>query len=281
MKLPPRERRTPEQVTRAYHIERELAERLRQASPAERRRLYTKIYDEWHRRVSLDRELAPRADPERARRDCARLARRLQPILPRAGVVLEIGAGDGALARRLAPGARFTCALEVSPAILRAEGLPANAAFVVYDGERLPLADGSGALVLSNQILEHLHPDDARAHLARVRAVLVPGGCFLCLTPHRFSGPHDISRYFDPTATGFHLHEYTIAELRSLFRAAGFSRTRTYVGVGRWLLPVPCACLLALERTLAALPPHLRRSLARRAPVRQLLGITLLGIAAP
>ena len=42
---------------------------------------------------------------------------------------------------------------------------------------------------------------------------------FICLTPHRSTGPHDMSKYFGDVATGFHLKEYTNKELYSCNRS--------------------------------------------------------------
>ena len=77
-------------------------------------------------------------------------------------------------------------------------------------------------VVYSHQVIEHLHPDDAVTHLQEVYRVLSPGGAYICATPNRLNGPHDISKYFDREATGFHLKEYTTTELYGLFRQEGF-----------------------------------------------------------
>ena len=71
--------------------------------------------------------------------------------------------------------------------------------------------------------MEHLHPDDAVDQLKNIYNALVNGGKYICITPNRLTGPHDISKYFDNVATGFHLKEYTVTELSGLFREVGFS----------------------------------------------------------
>lgn len=53
----------------------------------------------------------------------------------------------------------------------------------------------------------------------------------LIITPHRFAGPHDVSRYFLPLgseAQGLHLHEYTLAELKSLLAKHNFKNLSGY-----------------------------------------------------
>ena len=39
--------------------------------------------------------------------------------------------------------------------------------------------------------------------LANLYRALKPGAVYVCITPNRLSGPHDISLYFDSVATGF------------------------------------------------------------------------------
>ena len=66
----------------------------------------------------------------------------------------------------------------------------------------------------------HLHPEDAGDQLT----VRFPArACvYVCITPNRVSGPHDILGIFDDVVTGFHLKEYTFRELRRLFEDIGF-----------------------------------------------------------
>jgi predicted SAM-dependent methyltransferase len=51
--------------------------------------------------------------------------------------------------------------------------------------------------------MEHLHPDDAFEQLKQIYTALTPGGLYICTTPNRLTGPHDVSKYFDETAAGF------------------------------------------------------------------------------
>ena len=71
--------------------------------------------------------------------------------------------------------------------------------------------------------MEHLHPDDAIVQLTNIKNALTNGGKYICITPNRINGPHDISRYFDKEASGFHLKEYTFTDLNKIFKNIGFS----------------------------------------------------------
>jgi hypothetical protein len=97
----------------------------------------------------------------------------------------------------------------------------------------------------------------------------------VCITPNRIAGPHDISKYFDRIATGFHLKEYTVGELAALMREAGFSRVAAIVGARGRFVRVPAAWMSALEGLLMLLPEGLRRRAMRLPVLRNQLSIRL------
>jgi GNAT superfamily N-acetyltransferase/SAM-dependent methyltransferase len=72
-----------------------------------------------------------------------RVLARLEQVLPASGAVLDVGAGDGWTARRLASPTRFVVALEPADG-MRAQATPHRAvAWVAGEAGALPLADGS------------------------------------------------------------------------------------------------------------------------------------------
>lgn len=97
----------------------------------------------------------------------------------------------------------------------------------------------------------------------------------MCITPNRIAGPHDISKYFDRIATGFHLKEYTVGELAALMREAGFSRVAAIVGARGRFARVPASWMSALEGLLMLLPEGLRRRAMRLPVLRNQLSIRL------
>ena len=122
--------------------------------------------------------------------------------------------------------------------------------------------------------MEHLHPDDACNQLNNIYSVLKSGGKYICITPNSFYGPHDISKYFDDVATGFHLKEYTITELSKLFREAGFSRVILYAGGKGIYARFPLRLALMCEK----LSSRFGKAFACFLPVKSVLGINLIGI---
>jgi hypothetical protein len=125
--------------------------------------------------------------------------------------------------------------------------------------------------------MEHLHPDDAFDQLQNIYNALVPGGIYICITPNRLTGPHDISRYFDEFATGFHMKEYTTLELSNLFRKVGFSRVRAYVGAKGKYLGFPVSPIALCELVLDQLRYAIRKVAAKNLPL-PLPDIRLVGV---
>ena len=134
----------------------------------------------WVERVAgcLDREYAP--------------GRTWEPIahgflqLIKTGVVLDVGAGDGAMINLLAPRCRELICLDPSSHMIAAgetrisEAGVTNVRYLEGDGEHMPVANDSCDLVLFLQSLQYIA--DPAAALAEAGRVLAPGGTLLVLT---------------------------------------------------------------------------------------------------
>jgi hypothetical protein len=108
--------------------------------------------------------------------------------------------------------------------------------------------------------MEHLHSDDAAEQVQGIFKALAPGGKYICITPNRVNGPHDVSCFFDKVATGFHLREYSFRELKDLFLNAGFSKVTGYLGAKGMFVQLPASVLIGIEKMVALLPHGLRRN---------------------
>lgn len=257
------EQRTPAQVREHYIIEKELAHRLRISSREERKVLYTSLYDELYQRVPSNPQLTLHAPTQAGAETNSPQIRFLRRFLHKYDVLLEIGAGTCDTALAVARDVKQVYALEVSDEITRSANGPENFACLLFDGFDIPLPAGSVSVAYSDQVLEHIHPDDAPEHLANIYTVLAERGIYICITPNGLCGPHDISKYFDLVATGFHLKEYTNTELYRLFQQAGFAKVKTYIGVPAMYVRYPLLLLRLQEALLSRLPRKLSRSLAR------------------
>ncbi|MEZ4863304.1 MAG: methyltransferase domain-containing protein [Caldilineaceae bacterium] len=256
--------RTDAQLYEHYTIEKELAARLRTATKGERRHLYNVVYDERLQRIPHHPLLTKAQDQAAQQRAVTPQVRLLQPYLKAATRFLEIGPGDGALALAVAQQVKQVYAVDVSEGLVLTATRPANFQFIVTDGIKIPLPPTSVDLAYSNQLMEHLHPEDAAEQLHNLHAALAPGAKYICITPNRLSGPWDISRHFDTLATGLHLKEYTVTELAATLHAAGFAHVEVFISYqGYHLSPhLPVAPVTWLEWTLEQLPHQAVRKMA-------------------
>ena len=222
--IPPEVDVTRPQVDRHLALEKELTGELLRSTPETRwetfERCYARLYAElpWLNAGSAERPLG----------DWPAL---LGPAPQR---IYEVGSGQGGLARELV-GAGYTVeATEVTRERggTREEG--PSLRWSQTDGvhlDRFATAAPYDA-VLSDQLVEHLHPDDLVEHFRGAHAVLRPGGRYVLRTPHAYLGPADVSLVFGlDRPVGMHLREYTYGELAAALRAAGFAGVSAPLGL--------------------------------------------------
>lgn len=260
--------RTPERLRVHFELERQLADRLRSAPAEQRPGLYAQVYDELFDRLpDHPQHLAPTQSQQALAEQQWRLLRAFARPWHR---LVEVGPGDCALARQACAHVRQVTAVDVSESITerhQRQALPLNLRIRLFDGIHLPLPARSADLVYSHQLMEHLHPDDARDQLRDIARILSPGGQYLCVTPHRFSGPHDISAAFSDVPVGLHLHEYTGQELVTRCREAGFARAQVVVQLKGRVMALPSALLQWAERHVERQPlGAARREVMQRRP---------------
>jgi SAM-dependent methyltransferase len=268
------------QIREHYELEKRLAAQLRAASRDERLSLYRSLYDELLRKLPHHPLLLARATAakdERAISVAYELAN-LLPFLPKARTYMEIGPGDCAVSLAVAKLVRTVYAVDVSTEITKQVEVPDNFHLVISNGRDVPVPEGSVDVAFSNQLMEHLHPEDAAEQLQNIYRALAPGGVYLCITPNRLNGPHDVSRGFDNVPTGFHLREYTVSELRELFVRTGFRPVKVLLRARQLVLQMPVSSVAPLEWTLDHLPYAMRSRIAWLPVVRNLLGVKLIGV---
>lgn len=273
VRIPSNDPRSEDRIRAHYEVERGLAQRLRDADKPARRTLYTEVYGDLYRLLPDHPQILMAGSPASRTAQIAKLVGALAPHLGPTDTFLEIGPGDCQLSFALAPRCAFVHAVDVTDGIPAGAARPANFALHISDGTTIPLPGAGVDVAFSDQLMEHLHPDDALDQLRDVYRVLKPGGTYVCITPNRLSGPHDVSRFFSDVAEGFHIHEYTAAELARLMRAVGFRGVRAGIPLRGRLAAVPLLPFLAFEGVIAALPARARRRLSESRAVPGLLGI--------
>ncbi|MBJ7332405.1 MAG: class I SAM-dependent methyltransferase [Solirubrobacteraceae bacterium] len=183
--------------------------------------------------------------------------------------VYEVGSGQGTLARALAQAGYDVVATDISSERGGARTGEPGMTWGETDGVHLDrfAEPGTFDAVISDQMVEHLHPDDFLPHLRSARALLKPGGKYAFRTPHGPSGPYDSSLPFGfPLALATHLREYCFSSRVALLRSAGYREVLAERPSREG--PVPSAAyvryLTFAEQQLDRLPLRLRRLVVKR-----------------
>jgi len=214
-----------------YELEKALAQLIKAAPASDRARIAGEAMDTVFREIPWHPMLTLPEDEYRKR--LARKIAAFSPWIPSGKDLIEIGCGKGEMTAAFAGRSKTCTGIDVSSEILKSAPRIPNVTYIVMDAVTLELPGDSFDIAVSSQLIEHLHPEDVAGHFAAVARVLRPGGCYVFNTPNRINGPWDVSRYFDDVATGFHLKEWTYAEIIAALRAAGFAKIRSQVFPGR------------------------------------------------
>ncbi len=261
--LPIPENRSYDSVLHHFEVERAIARRLKRADREGRKQFYSTMYDELFAQVPDHPRLTRRADDRATEAMNRRKMRLIAPFVHPEGSIMEFGAGDCRFSFELAKIARRVVAVDIADQIGPDVARPDNFELVVYNGYDLDLPSNSIDTAFSDQLIEHLHPEDSEHHFRIVHRVLKPGGVYTFRTPHRLTGPHDVSRYFSEEAEGFHLKEWTYGELADLLKNLGFRSVEAYWFGRDQLIRVPLAAFRSTEAVLRHLPLAQRRSKLR------------------
>jgi len=257
--------RSPERVRHHYEVERELAARMRGATRETRTELFKTLYTELFERVPDHPRLTRRETMQESEANTEKQLRLLEPhFRDREATLLEIAPGDCRLGYAASALCENVIGVDISDQRAADEQSPVNFQLIVYDGYELDLPDESVDIAFSYQFLEHLHPDDVEPHFDLIYRLLKSGGVYVFDTPHRYSGPHDISRFFGDSLDCFHFQEWTYREMRVLAEKHGFSDTWFHRrGEIRYSLLLNTINDFA-ESLIGVLPGSIRKKIAAR-----------------
>jgi SAM-dependent methyltransferase len=256
-----------------FVLEKKLADELRGSTLDQRRTMYNSVYTKLFSTFpelshNLDQTEADRIDWQ------VKLVKRL---FDKNKVFMEIGAGDCILSKALAPHFKKIIAYEVANSIPFIEGRPDNLELRIFNGFDMDAQPESVDIVYSNQVFEHLHPDDTLPLLQKYHSFLKKDGNLVVITPHILTGPHDISRDFTPDPQGFHLKEYTYKELRDQLKQTGFHKIKAYAGYSKWgYFPISMSLLIMLEKMGNGAPKFLRKKLKTSSLAFNLFGMKVI-----
>ncbi|MDJ0637267.1 MAG: methyltransferase domain-containing protein [Paracoccaceae bacterium] len=211
-------------VEKHASLEWDLTGRLKRSDPDERAAVFQSAYNTLYAELPW---LAGTSGSERHAEWCK--------VLKPKSKIIEIGSGAGSLVRFLSDQGHHCVGTELSDQ--RGATLAPRDGSVKWqatDGVHLTEYHDAGAHdhVISDQVVEHMHPDDLPVHLRSARELLRDGGSYVVRTPHRSAGPHDLSRVFGFDEPCFmHLKEYTIDNFATLAQEAGYRRATMIVAV--------------------------------------------------
>ena len=268
---PSSDHRSEDDIRMHYEIEKELSNRLRTARRDERLGMYTALYDEICERVPNIPGWNEQIPPQALARNIAKKIEFLKKFATSDSTFLELGPGDCSVCLAVAEHVKQVYAVDVSTAITSNVVAKDNFKLLISDGVSIDVAPGTVDVAYSSNLMEHLHPDDALEQLENILRALKPGGVYICITPSKLSGPHDVSKYFDTTPTGFHLKEYSTTELGKIMKAKGFDRVRPFVWFRGKLLILPMFSVVIMETLLQWLPRSWCRYLCNRFPINHVL----------
>ncbi len=260
----PSDPRSPERIRHHYEVEKELAARMRDSSRETRTELFKTLYTELFERVPDHPRLTRRDTEEDSRRNVESQLRLIRPYLDNDTTLLEMAPGDCRLSYAACDTCRKVIGVDISDQRAVDDPVPPNFELIVYDGYDLNLPDESVDVAFSYQFLEHLHPDDVSLHFSTIFRLLKPGGVYVFDTPHRYSGPHDVSRYFGDSLDCFHFQEWTHREMLALVMAHGFSHGSVILKGKELRHSLLKAFHQSVEFLVGKLPFRLRRKISSR-----------------
>ncbi len=251
-------KRDSEKLRLHYDVERSIADKLKKANKEERKLIYHSMYDELFEKVKDHPRLKKRETNINKDKSVTYNLSFLKKHLENVESFIEFAPGDGKLSIKIAENIKKVFAVDISNQISSKDKIPENMELVIYDGYKLDLPSNSFDLIFSNQLIEHFHPEETKLHFQLVYNLLKTGGTYVFKTPHRFSGPWDISMYFSDIAQGFHLKEWTYTELIELIKTIGFKNIKTYYYIKFIFFKLPVFYFQSLEKLFSFFPKKLR-----------------------
>jgi SAM-dependent methyltransferase len=258
-----------------FVLEKKLANELRDSNLQQRRSLYMRVYNDL---FTTFPEITHNVDATVEQRLGWQL-RFLNRLFDKNKVFMEIGSGDCLLAKELTKHFKKVVAFEVADAIPFVAGTPDNFELKIFNGFDMKEDPSSYDIIYSNQVFEHLHPDDTIPLLRSYHTFLKDDGKLVIVTPNRLTGPHDVSRGFTEDAEGFHLKEYTYKELKGLLKATGYKKLRGYVGskkIGYFALNI--SLLVFAERLYDLLPKFFKKKVRHSSILFNLFGLKITAV---
>ncbi|MFT4584193.1 MAG: hypothetical protein ACI8XZ_003957 [Gammaproteobacteria bacterium] len=256
--------RTYEQVLNHFNVEKRIAGKLRNTrSIEERKPIFESMYKELFAQVPDHPRLTRRNSADATAKSNRDKLRKVKRFIDHNTSFAEFAPGDCRFSFEMCKHVKSVFAIDISDQMGPVDSVPVNFQLSLYDGRDLDLPDEIVDFVFSDQLIEHFHPDDTRSHFKLTHNILKQGGFYAFQTPHKFRGPCDVSMYFCDEPEGFHLKEWTFAEIVELLRDVGYSSWRGYWTAKGITVRLPMTYFYAMETILKLFPPAPRRALSK------------------
>lgn len=263
LKNVPRHGRTAEQLLNHYMVESSIARKLMNAPRAERSAIYLSMYDELFDKVPDHPRLNIRNNEELSKRSTSNKLKLVNSLLKDTTTFVEFAPGDCRFAICVAQRAKKIYGIDISEQHHQ-EMFPHNFELIIYDGYTLAEVPANSVdVVFSDQLVEHIHPEDVEHHFSMVKKMLNKNGVYVMRTPHKSSGPHDVSVYFSDVPLGFHLKEWNYSEIKALSQKVGFEIMKTYWFAKGFKCRLPNYYFLLIEKLFALLPNNVSRKISK------------------
>lgn len=253
--------RTFENLKNHYEVEKGLAHKLLNSERKDRAQIYSTMYDDLFKRVPDHPRILKRDTENSTNISNENKWQFFKNYMNREYRVAEFAPGDCKFSIKISDKVSFVCGIDLSDQRASNEVCPDNFKLVVYDGFIIDEDIGLFDLFISDQLIEHIHPEDIDLHFQLVRKYLRENGKYVFRTPHMYSGPHDISKYFSNKAQGFHLKEYCFYELNEIINKNGFFMDECCFEIKKFNFKIPLKFVCFVERSISAMPHKVRKLL--------------------
>lgn len=213
-----------EDILRQWDLERSLRQELLQSSIANRAEVFEDAYTRFY---SATRNLLHLVEASLTLPNEELYREWLDVLGPPPLHIYEVGSGKGRMVSYLASLGYSCRATEITSERGKSQvSAEAGISWNTSDGVHLDEyeAKDSYDVVASDQVVEHIHPDDTGVHFRGALTILKPGGRYIFRTPYALFGPWDITRVMGgEEPAGLHLREFCYRDIVPLLKSAGFT----------------------------------------------------------
>jgi len=226
------------------------------AGREERPGLYGRLYAELFRKVPDHPSL--KVDTALAINSLRGQMLFLRRFLNSDATLMEIGSGTCMLSLEAAKHVKKVYAIDVEDQTSKSARKPDNFQLIIYEGIDIPLPEGSVNIAYSNQMIEHLHPDDALALTQDIYRVLASGRHLCLLITKQAVGP--LGRFQELRQRGYML-SFERIHAHGAEQSLARSRIRESLGVpgppvSLHEVSVVCCVRVRSGSSFAAAPPQ-------------------------